>query len=417
MNRRTTIGVIMGAVLLIVAVVLINRLLPKKYNWFERYQTSSGQPYDTDLTLRLLEAFQGEHEVQVVRKDIATVLEDTDAGSYFFIGHFPYYDESSFSRIMEFANDGHTVMIAANSFPSALVDYLQYGYSDSVVFYEEYASYAGEYQIVFPSEEVTIRTPYLEAFTFRYRVKDKYETYDWRALRFENDEGPAPDTLLYLHQHASALGFPLGDGKLILVCNPILLTNLYVSDSNNIAFTEYLFNQLPEADVIWDSWSMSYHYNPETGRYNESEGPLKFILADSSLRAAWYTLLLGLLLFMIFRSKRQQQVIPLTEPNVNRSLEFVQTVARMHYLRKDYLHVMRQQYRVWYRYILDNYQTRNQGERDRFIERLSIRSKVSRDVIEKILDFEERHKARLSLREKEMHEGYNYLNDFYTKCQ
>ena len=418
MKKRTTTLIVLGGVLIIVAVIIINSLLPKKYQWYESYQIGKSQPYDTDVTLELLKAFQKDEKVNVVSRDITETLKETDANGYFFIGHYPYYSEKSLYAILDFIKAGNTALIAANEFPEGFLDAVINGYNDSIYYYDdEYGSYGSDYTNQNLSNEITVKTSIKESYHFDYRERDKKIPYKWSFFEFyENEYFEGIKLAINENEDPILVKFKVGDGECILFSTPILLTNLYVSDSSNIAFTEYMFNLLPEGPLVWDTWSMSYEFNPETNSYNESEGPLKFILSEPPLRAAWYTLLIALFLFLFFRSKRQQQVIPLIEPNINRSLEFIQTVARMHYLRKDYLHIIEQQYRLWYKFILDEYQLRKMEDTEALISKLKQKSGVPEQDIRNILDFETTQKDRLSLREEEMHIAYSYFNTFYKNC-
>ena len=61
----------------------------------------------------------------------------------------------------------------------------------------------------------------------------------------------------------------------------------------------------------------------------EDQNPLDYIMSEPSLKAAYYFLLLGALLFVLFRGKRKQRVIPVIEQNKNTSLEYIDTVSQL----------------------------------------------------------------------------------------
>jgi hypothetical protein len=52
-----------------------------------------------------------------------------------------------------------------------------------------------------------------------------------------------------------------------------------------------------------------------------SMSPMRFILNNPPLRYAWYLLLLGLLIFVLFNAKRKQRIVPVIEPLKNTSLD------------------------------------------------------------------------------------------------
>jgi len=58
------------------------------------------------------------------------------------------------------------------------------------------------------------------------------------------------------------------------------------------------------------------------------------VLSNKNLKWAYYLVLIGVLLFILFNGKRVQSIIPIKKPLVNQSLAFVQTIANM-YFKKD----------------------------------------------------------------------------------
>ena len=89
-----------------------------------------------------------------------------------------------------------------------------------------------------------------------------------------------------------------------------------------------MFASMPEGSLHWTEYY-------QLGRL-EAQSPLRYILSEPSLKWAFYVTLAGIVLFMIFKSKRTQRVIPVVEPLKNETLAFVKTIARLYYLKKDH---------------------------------------------------------------------------------
>lgn len=122
-----------------------------------------------------------------------------------------------------------------------------------------------------------------------------------------------------------------GKGHLYLHAEPLILTNYYLLKPGNEKYVQDVFSYLPERETVWFSGSNKVSA--------ESQSPLRFILSKPALRYAWYLLLGGLLLFVIFNAKRKQRIVPIIEPLKNKSVEFVKSIGNL-YLQEGDFHDM-----------------------------------------------------------------------------
>jgi hypothetical protein len=65
------------------------------------------------------------------------------------------------------------------------------------------------------------------------------------------------------------------------------------------------------------------------------QSPLSFILSQRALKWAWFTLLGASLLFVLFRSKRKQRIIPILQPNKNTTLAYAQLLGSLQLKEKN----------------------------------------------------------------------------------
>lgn len=122
-----------------------------------------------------------------------------------------------------------------------------------------------------------------------------------------------------------------GKGSLYLNTTPLAFTNVYLLAKDNHGFVEASLSHLPNRLTYWTEF---YHL----GRL-EARTPLRFILSNESLRWAYYLVIAGLLLFMLFEVKRKQRIIPIVKPLANTSLEFVQTIGNLYYQSSDHKNI------------------------------------------------------------------------------
>lgn len=115
-----------------------------------------------------------------------------------------------------------------------------------------------------------------------------------------------------------------GKGELFVSCDPLLMTNYGILDTQTNGFIFRMMSQFRGLPII-----RTEAYGPET-EY-ETNTPLRFWLQNEPLRWAIYLTLGGLLLFCIFYARRRQRVIPVVEEPANRSLEFVKLIGTLYH--------------------------------------------------------------------------------------
>lgn len=122
-----------------------------------------------------------------------------------------------------------------------------------------------------------------------------------------------------------------GKGHLYFHAEPLILTNYYLLKPSNEKYVQHVFSYLPDRETVW--------FSGENESVVESRSPLRFILSKPALRYAWWLLLSGLLLFVLFNAKRRQRIVPIIEPLQNKSVEFVKSIGNL-YLQEGDFHDM-----------------------------------------------------------------------------
>ena len=115
-----------------------------------------------------------------------------------------------------------------------------------------------------------------------------------------------------------------GKGELFVSCDPLLMTNYGILDTQTNGLIFRMMSQFRGLPII-----RTEAYGPYT-EY-ETDTPLRFWLQNEPLRWAIYLTLGGLLLFCMFYARRRQRVIPVVEEPANRSLEFVKLIGTLYH--------------------------------------------------------------------------------------
>jgi hypothetical protein len=126
---------------------------------------------------------------------------------------------------------------------------------------------------------------------------------------------------------ANFIRISIGRGTIYLHTVPRVFSNIALLSDDIPQYASDVLSYLPKhpSALVWDDYFSS-------GR-SGATSPLRVILMRPALRAGYFTALVAVLLFLIFRSKRRQRIIPVIEPPRNTTMEFVDTIGQL-YLNK-----------------------------------------------------------------------------------
>ncbi|HTE26678.1 DUF4350 domain-containing protein [Flavitalea sp.] len=126
-----------------------------------------------------------------------------------------------------------------------------------------------------------------------------------------------------------------GGGSLFIQLAPAAFTNFFLLHKNNKIYYDQALSYLPPQldEVIWDEY-FRYHRNG-SGNENNDFSAFSWMMKQPALAWTLWLLLLLFLLIYLFESKRKQRAIPLKPSLKNASVDFVQTIGRLYFQRKD----------------------------------------------------------------------------------
>jgi hypothetical protein len=212
-----------------------------------------------------------------------------------------------------------------------------------------------------------------------------------------------------------------GEGYFYLHSIPEVFVNESMFTQGGFDYAQSIMSHLPKGHYKWhnhlNEWDIANDVDPEDSGNIKKESPIQYILKDQNLRYAYLVLLFALLVYILFKTKRKQKIIPTIEPNENSSLEFVETVSKL-YLKQDkhYKFIIHYE-QSFIHFIKDKYYISSQNIDENYIDSVALKSDVSSELIQKI--FKEFKKAKTS---------YSYSTDnlialhkkieyFYKHCK
>jgi hypothetical protein len=178
-------------------------------------------------------------------------------------------------------------------------------------------------------------------------------------------------------------------------------------DHNNYKFISRAFSYLDERDLWWTEY---YHL----GRMEEMT-PLRFILSNASLKFAYYTGMITLLIFILFEIKRKQRAIPIINPPENSSLEFAETVGRLYYHQGDHKNIALKKINFLADHIRSTYHLNGDFSDPEFCIKLSQKSGKEESKLRELFDMIMHIKTQYKIDAPSLWKLTKSVEWFYTK--
>ncbi len=167
---------------------------------------------------------------------------------------------------------------------------------------------------------------------------------------------------------------------------------------------------LPRQTTIWDEY-----YKPLSQHANQS--PLSYILSSPPIKLAYYLLIISLILFMYFNGKRQQRSIPIIKPLKNSSLDFIHTVGRLYYNRKNHKDIAQKKFLHLKEYLRSKYHIELHGEKEKYLHQLSLRSNISERTLILLFEQAELLFIKEQINDEDLENFHAKIEYIYGNCQ
>lgn len=361
-------------------------------NWSKTYQIDSKQPFGLFIfNQEKKDLFKG--KIYEADKNFFRYLNDSTIKKKVIPQNFillaESIDASSLDTIMAQVDKGKNLFISSENFPYALSDYIPvhmdvpYNAGTSLV---KLKTSQGVYPLElnrFPSGRFFLRVP---------KNSEILGTVTNKEGKNNGQELP------------NFIRVPHGKGYVYLHQAPEVFTNYYLLKKNGKEHAAAVLNFLPEGSTALLTNQHRF----------ESQNILRFILGNSPLRMAWYCVLAGLLLYAVFNVKRRQRIVPVIEPPVNRSLEFVQTIGNLYLQEGDFHDMMNKKATFFLQRLRSEYGLETEKLDLRFQEKLSAKAGISLTVAEKVCEYLTKAKSHEAfVTEEDLIQMNNLLNQHF----
>lgn len=177
-----------------------------------------------------------------------------------------------------------------------------------------------------------------------------------------------------------------GGGSVFIHYATTAFTNFFLLHKDNKRYYDLALSTIPDtvSMVRWDDY-FRRHVDGEDLGARAGFSKLKIFLQDDVLRWAFWLAILLFGIIYLFESKRKQRIVPGVAKLKNTSLDFVKTIGRLYYQRKDNKNLATKMVAQFLGQVRAKYNLQTAHLSDEFIEKLSFKSGYSSTLVKDLV--------------------------------
>lgn len=346
----------------------------RNVNWSKTFDSEQSIPYGTMVLRKELNKIFPESEITDIKENTFDFfLNDdiaTDENLYMFIYDFPFFEDYTWNKILNFVNQGGNAFLSISGIDEELVKELGI----------DVAQIEGSSQ--WESVKLTVNTD-KKTNEYVFDGKGKSNMY------FKKFDENYTDVLGYLNTKEKTepnfIKYYYGRGSLLLHLEPIAFTNYEMLKKNHYQYAVDVLSYAEGRNILWDNKRiLSRHYD-NSNKNSNFFNSLSFIMKNKQLRTAFYILLCLAAAFVFFNSKRRQRAQEVVLPYPNYTLDFSKTLAELYRYNADHTALVKYKINYFLEQLRINYHiTAKDTEKD-FADVLSSKSGVDFDDCDKLV--------------------------------
>jgi hypothetical protein len=314
------------------------------------------------------------------------------------VADYFYADDDELDRISRFAAKGNTVFIIARSFSDEAANYFNLTFND----YYNYLGSSNEDSMKLRLEASLFGTDSL----FSYPGK-KYEGFivdmvkGRTAVLGRNASGSA--NFVRLRKDA---------GNIYLHTAPLAFSNYFVLHKQNVRYFQRALSVIPRdvKAVLWNEYFLEKLRNPAKKKDTDW---LASLFKYPPLKWGLLTAMATLLLFALLGMRRKQRVIPPHPKPKNDSMDFVKTLGRLYYDKRDHKNLAEKMGAYFLEHVRSQYQIATHTLDNDFVQTLHVKSGYPEPELQALLASIGQYAQTEYISEDELARFHQQLELFY----
>lgn len=365
----------------LLGVIFLEMIRPQPVNWRESYTASDKIPLGCFVFFEEAPSFF--NTIESVTRDPFEFLSSENLeenSTYFFVNPEVFFDKRQSEKLLDYVSEGNTVFISSRNIAGDFIDslkvkgFVNYKIREEKIYPEFYNSSLIS-DSLFGFDQAVYKAWFSEI-----------DTLKTTALGYYNDKNSTTKSLNYI-------SVEFGKGTVLLHTLPEAFTNYYLL-RNNEQYAANVISYIDSETVYWDEYLKS-------GKQVVTS-PMRFVLSQEALIWAYYLLLLGLLIFVLFQGKRRQRTIPVIKPLRNSSVEFTQTIGNLYFQHSDYSNIIAKKITYFLERIRSRFYLDTQNLSEDFIKQLSVKSGNSEEKTRNLIHYIKHLKGKPTHNEQDL---------------
>ncbi len=332
----------------VVIYVVAQYYKPKPTDWSPSYLKEDKIPFGTYILHKEIGSLFPSSGIRVSRQPVYNTLKGTNylQSNYLIIAGTIKFDKYDYQEMEHYLRRGNDVFIAAFELGEMLNDTLKI--KTSTLFNMGKSASAG----------INFTNPILKAhlnYVFDKGLGNQY---------FDISEAK---NLIILgknqYGNANYVRYSFGKGNLYLLPNPQLLTNYSLINQQGAEYAAKALSYLNKKNlIIWDE--------SNTRGNIDDDAILRVLFKYPPLKWAYLITLFSLLIFVLFEIKRRQRIIPVMQPLLNSSVDFVKVVGKVYYQQRNNNDLANKKISYLLEFIRSNYRLKTNKLNTEFLHNL-----------------------------------------------
>jgi hypothetical protein len=350
-------------------------------NWTVQFQPFDKHPRGTFLFHRLLQVhISGKNMYLAETKEAldSIMAAKSKPRTYLFVGNIFALEEAEIDSIIsEVSKVGSNLFLSFNKTGSNISDHL----------FDEF-HLRSDYDV-----KQTVFTSRGDYEMWNVYQKDTVAQF-WKAFGDVETKG-ASQALSSFMEMDNFISIEMGKGKVFVHTNPNMFFNYQLTRTPGFEYASYAIDQLPKnRDVILlelgrmpDDFGNTDTEESTGNKMKEDTSYLRILFEDPFLRTALILAIVGILLYVLFRSRRKRPVVPYLAKKKNMTLAFTETITSIYYSKQSPYGLLQLQKKNFYTVLLKHFFVdlkRREGNRELRI--LSEKSNKPFEEIEAIVN-------------------------------
>ena len=322
---------------MLAGLVYMEATKPQPVNWFPSYDKADKIPLGTFVLHNLMKDYFKDNFVETIQPPYIFLKDENVSGNYLFINDNLDFDRTELDSIFVWASKGNNVFISANNFGEKLLDTFKLKMQKEV----HISRLITEPLVKLVNPKISTGETFHIDQDLPIRYFSKIDTLSQTVLGVS---GVYINSKKIQEPRINFIKIPLEKGSIFLHSQPEIFSNYFLLSGNNSDYTTSVLSYLNNGKILY--WDNYY----KTGKH-VNISPLYVLLNNKYFKWAYYFVLIGILLFIIFEGKRKQRSIPIVKPLTNKTYEYTQTISGMYLDKNEYQSIAQKQIVLFLEYL------------------------------------------------------------------